>query len=156
MIKRNCILIGVLIMFASGCSLFNKEKQEDQNAIRVKEFEGMVLVAKVNLDNLDKWRNFGGKTPPYNETIEFIANAVYTSEYGTMLEQGETVKIGKATVLQNSDGKNSGTKLILESAPPKQGLFFYCYGIDGQQNRFWALDKKTVEDILCDSFDISY
>ena len=154
MSKRNCILFGVILVLAVGCSLFQKGKETDENALRVKGLEGMILVAKNHLGDLDKWGNFGGKTPPYNETIEYIANKVYTSKHGTMLTKGDAVKIGKATVVYNSDGKNSGTKLILESAPPKQGLFFYCYGIEEQHEYFWAFDNKTVEDILGDYFYI--
>lgn len=150
MFKKSLILMVVFLFFAFGCSTF---KKTDSNAKPAKEFIGMTLIAEKNFEGIDKFSNICPKNPPFNHACEFVANEVYTSKYGNSLEKGSSFTIGKATIVKNTDGTGySGTKLVLESAAPKQGLFFYCYGIDGASKKFWALNKKRVIDIFEGSF----
>ena len=142
----------LLLVFASGCSILHKSVN---TSVTAKEYIGITLIAKEDLVNIDQFMAFGSYRAPQNATCEFVANSLYTSQYGITLKKGDSFVIGNATILEHTDGLgNSGTKLILESADPKKGLTLYCYAIDPSKKQFWALDKDTVLKILNEMFEI--
>ena len=149
----NCSLpVLLLLVLNTGCSILTKT---DTNAVPAKEFIGITLIADQDFRNIDQFRSIGSLRAPANATCEFVANKIYTSKYGTTLERGDSFRIGKATILEHTDGLgNSGTKLILESAKPRKGLTLYCYAIESSKKQFRALDKDTVLTILDELFDI--
>ena len=72
-----------------------------------------------------------------------------------MIKAGERIKIGKATIVEATDGfGNTGTKLILDSAEPREGLVFYCYAFNSSEKAYWAIDKKKIKMALSGYFRI--
>jgi hypothetical protein len=122
-----------------------------------KEVLGITLVADVSLAKIDRFRTlgmgqgFGGNQP----LCDFIATEKWVSKRGGSIEAGEKIKIGKATVVEATDGfGNKGTKLILESAEPKEGLVFYCYAFNSRKQTYWAIDKEKIKKALSGYFHI--
>lgn len=154
--SRNCyvlLLMALLVQgISTGCSILSKSGNP---SVTAQELKGITLIARDNMHNIDEFTSFGSNSAPSNATCEFVANGLYTSKYGNVFEMGDSFTIGNATILEHTDGYgNSGTKLILESASPKEGLTLYCYAWEPKKKRFWALDKDTVMNILSENFEI--
>ncbi len=122
-----------------------------------KEMLGVTLVADKSLDRIDRFRTlgmsrgFGGDQP----LCDFIATEKWVSKRGTSIKAGEKIKIGKATIVEATDGfGNTGTKLILDSAEPNEGLVFYCYAFNSKEKAYWAIDKKQIKKALSGYFHI--
>lgn len=117
----------------------------------------MGLVAEVSLAHIDRFRTLGmrqgfGSDQPL---CDFIATDKWVSKRGTSIEAGEKIKIGKATVVEATDGfGNTGTKLILDSAEPKEGLVFYCYAFNSGEKAYWAIGKQKIKKALSGYFHI--
>jgi hypothetical protein len=122
-----------------------------------KQMLGVTLVADKSLDKIDQFRTLGmgrgfGNDQPL---CDFIATEKWVSKRGTSIQAGEKVKIGKATLIEATDGfGNTGTKLILDSAEPKEGLVFYCYAFNSREKAYWAIDKKKIKKALSGYFHI--
>lgn len=150
--KLNFALLVILLICAISCAHF---KKTDKNAKPAPEFAGLSLTTKSNFADITQFSTFGGNGNLSDSVCEFVGNELYTTKHGKMLEKGVTFKIKKATVLQNTDGLgNSGTKLILESAPPIEGLYFYCYSFNASEKVFKAINKEAVLSILQPDFEI--
>jgi hypothetical protein len=120
-----------------------------------KQMLGVKLVVDSDLDRIDKFRTlgmrhgFGGNQP----VCDFIATEKWVNTHGTTIKGGDVITIGKATVVEATDGYgNTGTKLILESAAPKEGLVFYCYAFNAEEKAYWATDKRQVQKALMGYF----
>ena len=122
-----------------------------------KEMLGVTLVADKSLGHIDHFRTLGmrqgfGSDQPL---CDFIATDKWVSKRGASIEAGEKIKIGKATLVETTDGfGNTGTKLILDSAEPKEGLVFYCYAFNSREKAYWAIDKKKIKKALSGYFHI--
>ena len=123
MIKK--CLIGICLLLIFGCSN-NKANISGEKEIPAKDFKGLVFTAEQNFSDvsISNCKSFGkggfGEGGPF---CEMYANEKYTSKYGNTIEKGESFTIGKAIILPNTDGYgNTGTKLILATAAPKEGL----------------------------------
>ncbi len=122
-----------------------------------KQMLGITLVADKSLDNINHFRTLGmqrgfGSDQPL---CDFIATEKWVSKRGASIKAGEKVKIGKATVVEATDGYgNTGTKLILYSAEPNEGLVFYCYAFNSGKKAYWAIDKKKIQAALSGYFRI--
>jgi len=118
---------------------------------------GVTLVADKSLDHIDHFRTLGmsrgfGSNQPL---CDFIATEKWVSKQGASIKAGERIKIGKATVVEATDGfGNTGTKLILDSAEPKEGLVFYCYAFNSGEKAYWAIDKNKIKKALAGYFHI--
>jgi len=123
----------------------------------VKQLEGLTLVATVDMRDVDKWRSLGIQSGfGDNEPIcDFIARKAYVEKHGTVIEKGERFEIGSVEVVNSTDTYgNSGTKLIVRSAAPQEGLEFYGYGFSRTEKSFWAIDKEVLERALKGYFTI--
>jgi hypothetical protein len=122
-----------------------------------KEMLGITIVADVSLSRIDQFRTLGmaggfGENQPL---CDFIATEKWISKRGSSIQKGETIHIGKATVVEATDGfGNTGTKLILDSAEPKEGLVFYCYAFNRAEKAYWAIDRRQIEQALTGYFHI--
>jgi hypothetical protein len=122
-----------------------------------KEMLGVTLVADKSLGNIDQFRTLGmrrgfGSDQPL---CDFIATEKWVGKRGASIEAGEKIKIGKATFVEATDGfGNKGTKLILDSAEPKEGLVFYCYAFNSREKAYWAIGKEKVKVALSGYFHI--
>jgi hypothetical protein len=122
-----------------------------------KRMLGITLVADKGLAHIDHFRTLGmargfGTNQPL---CDFIATEKWVSKRGTSIPAGEKIKIGKATLVETTDGfGNTGTKLILDSAEPKEGLVFYCYAFNRREKAYWAIDKKQIKEALSGYFHV--
>lgn len=122
-----------------------------------KEMLGVTLVADKSLDHIDHFRTLGmsrgfGSDQPL---CDFIATEKWVSKRGALIKAGERIKIGKATIVEATDGfGNTGTKLILASTEPQEGLVFYCYAFNSDEKAYWAIDKKKIKMALSGYFRI--
>jgi len=122
-----------------------------------KEMLGVTLVADKSLGNIEHFRTLGmgrgfGSDQPL---CDFIATEKWVSKRGASIKAGEKIKIGKATVVEATDGfGNTGTKLILDSAEPKEGLVFYCYAFNSREKAYWAIDKEKIKEAISGYFHI--
>jgi hypothetical protein len=116
---------------------------------------GKILVADRSLERIDHFRTLGmkggfGQDQP---VCDFIATEKWVSQFGPTIQAGERFSIGKATVVEATDGYgNTGTKLILESAAPKEGLVFYCYAFNARERAYWAIEKPQIQQALAGFF----
>ncbi len=86
---------------------------------------------------------------------DFIASEAYAAKHNNQMQPGESFTIAKATLVEATDGfGNTGTKLILESAPPKDGLTLYCYGFDRAKKVYWAVGREQTQVAVKDYFRI--
>jgi len=119
---------------------------------------GLTLVTEVSLNNIHRFRTLGmgggfGQDQPL---CDFIATERWTNKRGTSIAKGETIKIGKVTLIETPDGYgNTGTKLILDSAEPKEGLVFYCYAYNREEGSYWAINKDELRAALKGYFRIA-
>jgi hypothetical protein len=122
-----------------------------------KQMLGVTLVADKSLAHIDHFRTLGmgrgfGSDQPL---CDFIATEKWVSKRGAAVQAGEKIKIGKATLVAATDGfGNTGTKLILDSAEPKEGLVFYCYAFNRREKTYWAIDKEKIKTALSGYFHI--
>jgi len=133
------------------------EKSETEKAIDVKAYEGITLVAARDMDHVDSYRSLGirggfGQDQPI---VDFIARRNYVDMWGKLIEKGDRVVIGSAEVVDSTDTfLNSGTKLILRSAAPKEGLIFFGYGFNQADSHFWAIGMKQFRAAVDGYFTI--
>ena len=123
----------------------------------VKQLEGLTMVALVDMRDVDKWRSLGiqGGFGDHEPICDFIARKAYVEKHGIVIEKGERFEIGSVEVVTSTDTYgNSGTKLIVRSAAPKEGLEFYGYGFSRAEKSFWAIDKEALEEALKGYFTI--
>ncbi len=122
-----------------------------------KEMLGASLVVERNLANIDRFRSLGmrGGFGSDQPLCDFIATDKWVSKHGASIEAGEKIKIGKVTVVEATDGfGNKGTKLILDSAEPKEGLVFYCYAFNAREKAYWAIGKEEIKEALSGYFHV--
>ena len=122
-----------------------------------KQMLGVTLVADKSLANIDHFRTLGMRRGFGNDEplCDFIATEKWVSKRGTSIKAGEKIKIGKVSLVEATDGfGNTGTKLILDSAEPNEGLVFYCYAFNSSEKAYWAIDKKQIKQALSGYFHI--
>jgi hypothetical protein len=122
-----------------------------------KQMRGVTLVADKSLADIDRFRTLGMRRGFGNDEplCDFIATEKWVSKRGASIKAGEKVKIGKVTLVEATDGfGNTGTKLILDSAEPNEGLVFYCYAFNRSEKAYWAIDKEKIKQALSGYFHI--
>ena len=128
-----------------------KDVSADIAEENAESLKGTTLVAAADIKNADRWRTLGmgrgfGSGQP---VCDFLATAKYVSRYGNTIRKGDRFTIGSAKVSESRDGYgNVGTKLILRSAAPKDGLAFFCYAYASGDKSFWAIDRREIQQAL--------
>ncbi len=154
MIKK--CMAGMLLLFIFACSN-NKSDYSGEKKVSAEDFKDLVFTAEQNVNGINNFVLFS--EPSFGSgggICEVFANEMYTSKYGNGIEKGVSFKIGNPVLVPNTDGYgNSGTKLILNAAPPHEGLVIYCYAFDGRKKHFNAIDKEQIKSILAGTFTIS-
>ena len=152
-----CMVAGVVLLV--GCASM-KNQEPSTGGSPENELLGKTFVVKdgSTVPNIYTFRSMGIRNGFGNgEPIcDFIASEGYVAKHGDTMKAGESFTIGKATVVEATDGfGNSGTKLILESAPPKDGLTLYCYGFDRAKMTYWAIGREKTQQAVADYFRIN-